>query len=605
MKEFYNQNNDANVIIMGVEYIDNILNHVKDSFKEQISPYYNLPRFIYRGISKFYPYSNPDSYKNKKPAIDEVMSDFILSGLSVKLHHNSDNKKFKNDQDFPHAYIKVNYIHAIEHLLRNARKHYPERYPQSVSDLNVLADIQHNGGATCLVDFSKNILTSLWFACNDDFENDGFLYCYDIMEDMIVNDNLIFIKQQEESLPIRSLILQTYKETNISSDSNARFCLWEPSPMNNRILRQDSLFVFGIEKFSVIDHGIKVIRIPAEHKLCILRAMKGLFNISRNTIYNDYVGYASVNNKNASDYGLCNTSYNKGYFNMLIGNYDTALNYFKLWEGKHKNNLSDAEELELHFSLAICYKNIQNKEHIHIYRNNAVIEYKRVIDIAQTILKQSTCDEPSKNYYRRKCTRAYNSIMDQMYELKRYKEGIFFCDKIIHEIECGCLKNTTLQSSMKGGKELNPKYCGIVKMELLDLDILTQHPDDKERRKIFSQMQEFYAEAESYPNKSFFDSLLIQYYKIVFDVFMSNGESVEREYKHQISIWRDNIDNYQKPDKYHGYIIWNFKDIKQVIDTLDPIVFAEKKRFLQFITAYIISFRDEFEMQCWGMNDEW
>ncbi|MDP4201520.1 MAG: FRG domain-containing protein [Bacteroidota bacterium] len=36
-----------------------------------------------------------------------------------------------------------------------------------LSDLDILAEIQHHGGATCLTDFTTNFLVALWFASQD------------------------------------------------------------------------------------------------------------------------------------------------------------------------------------------------------------------------------------------------------------------------------------------------------------------------------------------------------------------------------------------------------------------------------------------------------
>ena len=85
------------------------------------------------------------------------------------------------------------------------KQHYPGNYA-SWRDLEILGDLQHNGAATCLVDFSKNLLVSLWFACGnnakeeplcDNKQNDnkqyGVLYYYDVHEDLIKHNNLKII----------------------------------------------------------------------------------------------------------------------------------------------------------------------------------------------------------------------------------------------------------------------------------------------------------------------------------------------------------------------------------------------------------------------------
>lgn len=471
-----------------------------------------------------------------------------------------------------------------------------------MTDLDILADIQHNGGATCLVDFSKNVLTALWFACNADHNDDGFIYCYDIMEDMIVHDNLTILKSDNEKQSIRELLLQTYKETNVSSDTTARFCLWEPTPKNARIVRQDSVFLFGIEKFLIKEHGVRIIKIPAEKKQCMLQAMRGLFNITGNSIYNDPVGFASVNNKFSLDYNLSVNPYHRGYVNMIRGCYGTALDYLKLWEGNNNENLPDRKKLELCFSLAVCYKNLSAKIYEDgMYYDNAMIEYDKVVSIARKILKTPKLSDDKRKYYRTKCTRAMNGVMDLLFELKRYEQAINYCDIIIEEINNGCLRCND-REAMSTEKKLNPRYCKIEKMELLDLDVLTRRLAKNVRNSYVQRMEKYYKDALSHPDNSFFDKLLIEYYKFVFDVIVWKGKQVPNAKIAMVNTWKKAIQSHTTPHKYENYISWNFVDIKRQIDAMDESEYGEKKRYLLNATAYMISFRDEFEMQSWGRN---
>ena len=613
--------NEAGNITNGINYICDVLNDVADIFKsqqERQEVYYSMPRYIYRGITKFYPYLDIDSEGVSKPEMKDVENDYIRSGLSLKMYRSSNAKKGQTNSLEENGYIRINYINALEKLLKNARKHYPEQYDNQMSDLNILADIQHNGGATCLVDFSKNILTALWFACNDDIQDDGFLYCYDIMEDMIVHDTLMMIKPKDERMSIRELLQQTYRETNISSDTTARFCLWEPSPRSTRILRQDSIFMFGIERFRVKEHGIKIIRIPAERKLCILQAMKGLFNIRGSVIYNDHVGFATMNSKSSRDYKLTVDPYCKGYVNMIYGHYSSALDYLKLWEGNFSERLSDRHRLELCFSLAVCYKNLDGenadedmtKPYCHedgskLYYDNAILEYDKVVSLAKRILKSQDLTDDERRYYQTKCTRAMNGIMDLLFELKRYSHAIDYCDAIIREITSGCLNNCEMpKSPNKASKNLDPRYCKIEKMELLDLDVLTRKLANDERNDYIMRMDIYYQEAISHLGNSFFDELLIEYYKFVFDIAIKKGQNIPNSLKAEVISWRNKLHDSNTPNKYDNYVSWNFVDIKKVIDGIDERKYGDKKKYLLYATAYMISFRDEFEMQNWGRSVE-
>lgn len=51
-------------------------------------------------------------------------------------------------------------------LLKKCKlKNYDKREQKQLYDLELLADLQHHGAATCLIDFTRNTLVALWFAC--------------------------------------------------------------------------------------------------------------------------------------------------------------------------------------------------------------------------------------------------------------------------------------------------------------------------------------------------------------------------------------------------------------------------------------------------------
>ena len=56
----------------------------------------------------------------------------------------------------------------LKQLLESTRlRGFQERPGKSDTDLELLADLQHQGAATCLIDFTTNALIALWFACED------------------------------------------------------------------------------------------------------------------------------------------------------------------------------------------------------------------------------------------------------------------------------------------------------------------------------------------------------------------------------------------------------------------------------------------------------
>ena len=55
----------------------------------------------------------------------------------------------------------------VSRILEEARQQWGLGHPPSgeLCDLELLADLQHHGVATCLIDFTQTPLTALWFAC--------------------------------------------------------------------------------------------------------------------------------------------------------------------------------------------------------------------------------------------------------------------------------------------------------------------------------------------------------------------------------------------------------------------------------------------------------
>lgn len=575
--------NEKSLILEGMKYlIDffNTLNKGMESVKEHSA--YHSPLYIFRGISKFYPHNSQEAIE--KAEIDIVEKDTIRSGLSVRLSKSA-------TSNISDATIRANYINALRNMLVYARKQFPEKYIESMSDLDILADIQHNGGATCLVDFSKNVLTALWFACKDEDNSNGFVYCYDIMHDIIVNDNLKMIKKLEEMMPIETLLAQTYRETNISSDVDIRFCIWEPTPRNNRIIRQDSVFVFGMEVFKAKEHGVQVIKIDADRKRAIIVAMKAIFNISENTIFNDYIGFANANNKYNKLHNLHRDVYDKGFEDMIEGNFESALKFFNLYQATYKYPIPLEKQVEIHFSLAVCYKNLKRKNNSISYERNVIIEYKKVINIVKRLLNSgNSLDSETKSYYIRKCSRAYNGIFDMLYNLEDYREAISICDNLIYDIENGILKE---RDTLPGNKDFSPKYCRITKLELINLFLMNQNVGmDK------NELSKWSSVFENTKNKTTidttFDKLLCIYYSLVFEILITNEMSgLKTKFLRKISDLK-NCMKEQKVDE--GYVLWNFTDIKNSIEKNTNGINSYKRRLLSFATAHIIAYRDELEV---------
>lgn len=208
--------------------------------------------------------------------------EYIRSGAAVRM--NGIERRTQTD-----------YIYYLKDMISEMKRRYPDY--RNKNDLDILAEIQHKGGASCLVDFSTNFLISLWFATQDYSRKEmGYLFCYDTNTDLFINNNITIINSAEDE-PIDVLLYQTQKSIKYNGRDDYKFLIWKPSNINNRITRQDSIFVFGLEQFEVREHPIITLPIPYEWKEAIQRTLKHLFGISSETIYADASGYASSNTK--------------------------------------------------------------------------------------------------------------------------------------------------------------------------------------------------------------------------------------------------------------------------------------------------------------------
>ncbi|GAB7015698.1 FRG domain-containing protein [Methanogenium cariaci] len=165
-------------------------------------------------------------------------------------------------------------------LISNAKlKGYDKKGNIPLEDLELLAELQHNGAATALIDFTYSSLVALYFASINDPDNDGVVH--------IINTS-----EPEKFKPING-DNSGWKFKKYLEEMGDFLWVWEPSDLNNRIPKQHSLFIFG--KPEIIDESIEKVRISADQKSKILFELRDLHDISGLTLFNDMVGFASEN----------------------------------------------------------------------------------------------------------------------------------------------------------------------------------------------------------------------------------------------------------------------------------------------------------------------
>ena len=186
----------------------------------------------------------------------------------------------------------VMFQNYIEWLLENSGlqgfRHRPDR---ELSDLELLAELQHYGAATCLIDFTANALVALWFACEKEPGEAGKVVA-------LATDNserFSIVSYERLKTPIEEFLHKNILWT------------WEPSGMNNRIVAQQSVF-----------------------KQEIVETLEKSFGITARRLFNDFAGFALWNasskpytNFTAEDF------FSLGLLSEQQGDHERATYYFE------------------------------------------------------------------------------------------------------------------------------------------------------------------------------------------------------------------------------------------------------------------------------------
>lgn len=165
-----------------------------------------------------------------------------------------------------------------------------------ISDLELLAKLQHFGAATGLVDFTWNPLIALWFACRksksaergDGSECDGKVFAVN------VNDPEGFrqVSHKREDQVIESVF---------PTQPDDRSLYWEPMINGEaaaRIIGQASVFV--IPRPHINENNVQEIHILSEDKAVIRKELADVFGITEEYLFRDLHGFSIMNGVESS-----------------------------------------------------------------------------------------------------------------------------------------------------------------------------------------------------------------------------------------------------------------------------------------------------------------
>ncbi|KAF1074925.1 hypothetical protein MKMG_01850 [Methanogenium sp. MK-MG] len=193
-------------------------------------------------------------------------------------------KIFQSDRDEKKRFIKYNNTLISDAILKG----YHRKGIIPLEELELLAELQHNGAATCLIDFTYSSLVALYFAVSSTNMNteDGAVYILNTRD----SDKFKHIKSSEITKTISDLLAQI----------ESKLWVWEPSDLNNRIPKQHSVFIFG--ETEIEKNADKMIKIDKNSKFQILCDLFLSHNIGAETLFNDLTGFSKENSSDKPFY---------------------------------------------------------------------------------------------------------------------------------------------------------------------------------------------------------------------------------------------------------------------------------------------------------------
>ena len=200
-------------------------------------------------------------------------------------------------------------------------------YTEETDELAILTEIQHYGGKTNLIDFTKDCLVALFFACDGYHTLDG---------------RVIFLKL----------------------DGDMRVYIHEPKISARRVLAQKSIFVRPPSGYVTPDD---MVVIPSHLKASILKYLQDGHDIFASTIYSDLLGFIRSMSIRSEAYGHFDAGLDylaKGNYQAAIVEFDRALDLNpQMAVASHARNLA-----------RLAYQRIENYGRAieHFYREPAL-----------------------------------------------------------------------------------------------------------------------------------------------------------------------------------------------------------------------------------------
>ena len=210
---------------------------------------------------------------------------YLFRGVSKhthKLEASAYRRLPEAERNNPNKLLKIN-----RELIDKARLlGHDQKDGRYLSDLELLAELQHFGAATCLIDFTRNAQIALWFACQQSSTGE--------------TNGKVFAVRSDEPVLFRTITPELVVEENIDyffegdESGSSPLYQWQPKQQNNRVIAQQSVFIFGRSQIAVAAECV----ILKGGKSEILDSLNSFASITEASIYPDFDGFARLHAQN-------------------------------------------------------------------------------------------------------------------------------------------------------------------------------------------------------------------------------------------------------------------------------------------------------------------
>ena len=186
-------------------------------------------------------------------------------------------------------------IDVEKKIVRKARD---ALFSEGTPIVDILTDLRHFGGDTALVDFSRDLLVALFFACHGDTEKDGYVFVLPTAELGKIGSNEIHSDARGLDVALVSAARTPHSRARVDA--------------------QGSVFVHVPGKKV---EGFETIEIPGDMKSACLAHLVRFHHIRQETMYNDLIGHI----QNERNFRTAETYFYSGLAKHALGDHTGAI----------------------------------------------------------------------------------------------------------------------------------------------------------------------------------------------------------------------------------------------------------------------------------------